>query len=60
MDPHSLNIEMAVTVDDDDEISGQVSDGAHPGRPFSGWVGLIGVLDELLGRPHPTGPDPPP
>jgi hypothetical protein len=59
MNPYSLNIEMAVTVDDD-EISGQVSDGADPGRPFSGWVGLIAVLDELLGRPDPTGPDPRP
>jgi hypothetical protein len=59
MDPHSLNIEIEVTVDDD-EISGQVSDGAHAGRPFSGWVGLIAALDELLGRPHPAGPDPRP
>jgi hypothetical protein len=33
----------------EDQIQGQVGDGIGAPTPFSGWLGLIGQLDELLG-----------
>jgi hypothetical protein len=36
---------------DGEEISGQAGDGAGPPRSFTGWLGLIGVLDGLLASP---------
>jgi hypothetical protein len=35
---------------DGDQISGQAGDGRGRPESFSGWVGLIGVLDRLLER----------
>jgi hypothetical protein len=40
---------------DDEQIQGQVSDGTRPPKPFSGWLGLIGALDGMLGPPRPDG-----
>jgi hypothetical protein len=34
---------------DGNEISGDASDGEGRTRRFSGWLGLIGALDALLG-----------
>jgi hypothetical protein len=45
---------LRLTVDlrvDGDEISGQAGDGSGQRRPFFGWLGLIGAIDELA-----TGP----
>jgi hypothetical protein len=36
---------------DGEEISGHAGDGAGPPRSFTGWLGLIGVLDGLLSSP---------
>ncbi len=33
----------------DDQIHGQVGDGVGRPIPFSGWLGLIGQLDVMLG-----------
>ena len=42
----------------EDQIQGQVWDGVRQPRQFSGWLGLIGELDGILGsRPEDT-PDP--
>jgi hypothetical protein len=38
-----------------DEIRGQVCDGVGQPKPFSGWLGLIGVLDGLLDTGNSTG-----
>jgi hypothetical protein len=37
----------------EDEIQGQVGDGVGRPTPFTGWLGLIGQLDEMLGSAHP-------
>jgi hypothetical protein len=34
-----------------DEIRGQVCDGVGAPRPFSGWLGLLGALDAMIGSP---------
>jgi hypothetical protein len=36
----------------DEQIHGQVSDGTRQPQPFSGWLGLIGALDRILGPPR--------
>ena len=47
---HVLHI--AIDVDrTDEEIRGHVHDGVHAPKPFAGWLGLIGALDGMLGRP---------
>ena len=33
---------------DDDFLSGRVRNGSGPDRPFSGWLGLMAAIDELL------------
>jgi hypothetical protein len=38
----------------DEQIRGQVHDGVHAPKPFTGWLGLIGALDGMLG---PRGQD---
>jgi hypothetical protein len=39
----------------EDQIHGQVGDGVRQPTPFSGWLGLIGQLDRMLGnRPRPA------
>ena len=43
-------VHIAIDVDlGEDQIHGQVGDGVGRSTPFSGWLGLIGQLDELLG-----------
>jgi hypothetical protein len=37
------------------EIRGEVCDGVRQPKPFSGWLGLIGALDGLLGTRNSTG-----
>ncbi len=37
----------------EDEIQGQVDDGVGRAASFSGWLGLIGQLDEMLGTAEP-------
>ena len=45
-------LHIAIDVDRaDDEIRGHVDDGVHAPKPFAGWLGLIGALDRMLGRP---------
>ena len=33
---------------DDDFLSGRIRNGSGPDRPFSGWLGLMAAIDELL------------
>jgi len=47
-----LALDVVVT---DDQIRGQVRDGAGHPKPFSGWLGLIAALDALLDTANPTG-----
>ena len=49
---------LQLTVDlrvDGDEISGHAGDGSGRTRPFFGWLGLIGAIDELVAGPSPRG-----
>ena len=46
MDGKTVSIELEVDVES--EISGLARNGAGPARPFSGWLGLMGVIDALL------------
>ncbi|MFL5861711.1 MAG: hypothetical protein ACJ780_13155 [Solirubrobacteraceae bacterium] len=43
----------------DEEIRGHVGDGVRAPQPFSGWLGLIGALDTMIGPPRQssTAPD---
>jgi hypothetical protein len=43
-----LHIAIDVTLVED-QIHGRVSDGVGQPTSFSGWLGLIGQLDEMLG-----------
>jgi hypothetical protein len=36
----------------DESLSGRVIDADGAERPFSGWMGLVGVLDNLLAPPE--------
>lgn len=47
MPPESLPIVVDVHVDGD-QIAGHAGDGLTEPRPFTGWLGLIGVLDGLV------------
>jgi hypothetical protein len=38
----------------DEQIYGRVADGTRQPQPFSGWLGLIGALDQILGSPCQT------
>jgi thioredoxin-dependent peroxiredoxin len=51
-----ISVDVAIA---DGQIRGHVFDGAAPRRPFSGWLGLIAALDELIGRPGAPGPQRP-
>ena len=42
---------------DGDSISGRAGDGLGENRPFSGWLGLIGALDELVDASTRRSPD---
>ena len=57
MAAQTLHIELDVRVDGD-EISGHACKGDGKPKPFSGWLGLIGVLDELLTTPRSAGEEP--
>lgn len=54
MTARTMHIAIDVAVDHE-QISGAVGDGIGPRRPFSGWLGLIGVLDGLLGEAGACG-----
>lgn len=41
---------------DGDSISGDAIDAGGERHHFSGWIGLMGVLDALLDRARPDGP----
>ena len=41
---------------DGDSISGQAIDAGGESHRFSGWIGLMGVLDALLDRARPDAP----
>jgi hypothetical protein len=43
-----LHIEIEVRCADD-ELRGRVCDGVREPSPFSGWLGLIGALDAMIG-----------
>ena len=42
-----ITLDLEVT---DDFLSGQARNGSGPGRPFSGWLGLMAAIDELLAQ----------
>jgi hypothetical protein len=44
----SLHIEIDVSCADD-ELRGRVCDGVREPSVFSGWLGLIGALDAMIG-----------
>ena len=43
---------------DGDEMSGHARNGVGERKPFTGWLGLIWVLDGLLGGPSSPGAEP--
>ena len=46
-------LHIAVDVDcSGEEIRGEVCDGVRAPRPFSGWLGLLGALDVMIGSPR--------
>jgi len=42
---------------DGETVSGHTIDAEGRRRPFSGWIGLMGVLDALLDRARSAGRD---
>ena len=40
-----ITLDLEVT---DDFLSGQARNGSGQGRPFSGWLGLMAAIDDLL------------
>jgi hypothetical protein len=48
MSDQALHIAIDVSLTDD-QIQGQVGDGVGRSTHFSGWLGLIGQLDDILG-----------
>ena len=49
----SFHLALGVVVTDD-QLLGQVCDGAGQPKPFSGWLGLIAALDGLLDTANAT------
>jgi hypothetical protein len=45
---HTFHLALDVVVTND-QLRGEIRDGAGQPKPFSGWLGLIAVLDGLLG-----------
>ena len=46
-----MNTRTQITLDlevNDDFLSGRLRNGSGPDRPFSGWLGLMAAIDELL------------
>lgn len=52
MSARTVHIALTVKIDHE-KISGQASEGTGTPCPFSGWLGLLGLLDELLSLPGP-------
>ena len=46
-----ITLDLEVT---DDFLSGQARNGSGPGRQFSGWLGLMAAIDELLAEAGPN------
>ena len=44
----------------DDELRGYVRDGVQAPKAFSGWLGLIGALDTMMGSARQDSPRPTP
>jgi hypothetical protein len=53
MSDQTMHIAIDVNLTDD-QIQGHVGDGVGTPTPFSGWLGLIGQLEELLGTGSTT------
>jgi hypothetical protein len=53
MEQRTVSIRLEVQVEGDD-VRGHASSGDAAGRPFAGWLGLIGAIDALLGDSLPT------
>jgi hypothetical protein len=56
MSAHPVRIAIDVSFEGE-QISGEAGDGIGPPQPFSGWLGLITVLDRLL-APRRRPPEP--
>jgi hypothetical protein len=54
--PETLRIVLDVQVDGD-AIVGHTRVGVSEPKPFSGWLGLIGVLDAILTAETATDPE---
>lgn len=54
MTSYTVHIDLDVRMDGD-QIAGHAGDGVGQPTPFLGWLGLIGALDRLLGRPGSAG-----
>jgi hypothetical protein len=54
MENRTVTITLQVEVHGD-EVNGRASDGAAATRDFSGWLGLVGAIDALLGFPPDAG-----
>ena len=59
MDGKTVSIELEVDVESE-TISGLARNSAGPARPFSGWLGLLGVIDALLDGDSSAGRPPTP
>jgi hypothetical protein len=57
MEQRTITIRLEVQVEGD-EVRGHASSGDDAGRPFAGWLGLIGAIDALLGETLPSGEAP--
>jgi hypothetical protein len=54
---NATHTEIALELElDGDTISGHAIDADGVRHEFSGWIGLMGVLDALLDRARPDGP----
>ena len=51
---YTMHIDLDVRMDGD-QIAGQAGDGVGQPTPFHGWLGLLGVLDRLMGTAGPAG-----
>ena len=54
MTDQTVHIDIDVRVDGD-QIAGHAGDGLSQPEPFLGWLGLLGVLDRLMGEPGSAG-----
>jgi hypothetical protein len=55
MDSRTVTISLQVEVDGDDVRGSARGGGADEPRVFTGWLGLIGAIDALLGFPPDAG-----